>query len=374
MYALADYADMMADVVRVDAYATALRRTVRADSVVADVGAGIGTFALLAARFGARKIYAIEPADAIHLGRAIAAASGLADRIDFIQARSTEVVLPEPATVIVSDMRGTVPHFERHLPPIADARQRLLAEGGLQIPSRDRLWGAVIDAPGVYADHVAPWRDSTQGLNLQPVQHMLANTWRKVRLTPDQLLSDSQILAAVDYRMMTDPDLDVDATWTAQKPGTAHGLCVWFDSDLIDGVSFSNAPGRPRAIHGQAFFPFAVPVALREGDSISVRLQANLVGDDYMWRWTSFGHAQSTLDGVPLAAEELAKSAAGHVPVLNTQGEIDLFVLARMKESMTLGDIARELLARFPTASRDWNVTLGRIGELSRKYSTDEPN
>jgi predicted RNA methylase len=84
MYTLADYASMMADRTRIDAYAAALRHAVHADSIVADLGAGIGTFSLLAARLGARKVYAIEPQDAIHLGRAIAAASGLADRIDFI--------------------------------------------------------------------------------------------------------------------------------------------------------------------------------------------------------------------------------------------------------------------------------------------------
>ena len=154
MYTLADYAGMLADAIRIDAYAAALRQAVRADSIVADLGAGIGTFALLAARFGARKIYAIEPDDAIHLGRAIATASGLADRIDFIQARSTDVILAERATIIVSDMRGTLPQFERHIPAIADAHQRLLAEGGVLIPCRDRLWAAIIDAPEVYADHV----------------------------------------------------------------------------------------------------------------------------------------------------------------------------------------------------------------------------
>jgi protein arginine N-methyltransferase 1 len=371
MYTLADYADMMADVVRIDAYATALRRAVGADSIVADIGAGIGTFSLLAARLGARKVYAIEPEDTIHLGRAIAAANGLSDRIHFMQARSTDVVLPELATVIVSDMRGTLPQFERHLPAIADARQRLLAERGVLIPRRDRLWAAIVDAPEVYADHVAPWRDRTHGLLLRPAEEMLANTWRKIRLTPDLLLSDSQCLATLDYHEIADPGLDVEATWATRRPGTAHGLCVWFDSDLIDGVTFSNAPEQPRAIHGQAFFPFGAPVALSEGDSILVRLQANLVGDDYIWRWTSLGHTQSTLYGVPLAAQQLPKSAASHVPVLNAEGEIDLFVLARMKESIPLGDIARELLARFPLALRDWNAALGRAGELSRKYSTD---
>lgn len=369
MYTLADYAGMMADRIRIDAYAAALRHAVRGDSIVADLGAGIGTFSLLAARYGARKVYAIEPEDAIHLGRAIAAANGLADRIDFIQARSTDVVLRERATIIVSDMRGTLPQFERHLPAIADARQRLLAEGGVLIPRRDRLWAAIVDAPEAYAGHVAPWGDRTQGLVLEPARQMLANTWCKTRVTPDQLLSDSQYLTALDYHELTDPDLDVEGTWVARRAGTGHGLCVWFDSELSDGITFSNAPDQPRAIHGQGFFPFAAPVPLSEGDSMSVRLRANLIGDDYLWRWTSHGRTQSTLHGVPLTAQLLPKSAAGHVPVLGTDGEIDLFALARMQESMPLGEIAGELLARFPSALRDWNAALGRAGELSRKYS-----
>ena len=132
---------------------------------------------------------------------------------------------------------------------------------------------------------------------------------------------------------------------------------------------FSNAPDQPRAIYAQAFFPFAAPVALSEGGSISVRLQATLVGDDYLWRWTCLGRTQSTLYGVPLGPKHLTKGAAGHVPALTTEGEIDLFVLARMQESLPLGEIARELLARFPSVFRHRNAALGRAGDLARKYS-----
>ena len=372
MYTLADYAGMIADYSRLDAYAAALRHSVRPDSVVADLGAGIGAFSLLAAQFGARRVYAIEPDDAIHLGRAIAAANGLADRIEFIQARSTDVSLAERATIIVSDLRGTLPQFGRHLPAIADARERLLAANGVLIPRRDKLWAAIVEAPDVYTEHVAPWRERTHGLDLTPAREMLANTWRKVHLAPDLLLSDAQCLEIRDYHETTNPDLDVESTWTARRMGAVHGLCVWFESELIDGVTFSNAPGRTPTAHGQGFFPFATPVALGEGDSMSVRLQANLVGDDYVWRWTSLARTQSTLcTAFPPRQRQLTKSAASHVPVLNPEGEIDLFVLARMRESMPLGDIARELLTRFPSALRDWNAALGRTGELSRKYLRD---
>jgi Arginine methyltransferase oligomerization subdomain/Ribosomal protein L11 methyltransferase (PrmA) len=382
MYSIADYASMMADPVRMNAYADALRRSVNAQSVVVDLGSGTGAFAMIAAQLGARKVYAIEPDDAIHLGKAIAVASGLADRVEFVQAASTEAVLPERGDVIVSDIRGVLPLFGRHIPSIADARTRLLATSGVLIPRCDRLRAAIVEAPEVYERHVAPWCERSYGLDLQPARDMLSNTWRKVRLPPEQILTDSQLLAVLDYRVLENPNLDVAATWTARRVGVGHGLCIWFDTELADDVAFSNAPGEPAAIYGQAFFPFAMPASLGDGESISVRIRADLTGDDYLWQWSveagegpdrrrSRPVTQSTLHGVPLGIERLKKGASSHVPTLTTDGEIDCFVLSRMQAAAPLGDIARELLARFPAALRDWNDALGRVGELSRKYSRD---
>ena len=61
MYSLHFYGQMLAGEVRVNAYAEALRRVVRADSIVLDLGCGPGLFALLACKFGARHVYAVEP-------------------------------------------------------------------------------------------------------------------------------------------------------------------------------------------------------------------------------------------------------------------------------------------------------------------------
>jgi protein arginine N-methyltransferase 1 len=371
MYTITDYANMMADVPRIDAYTAALRQLVRPETVVADLGAGAGTFSLLAARLGSHRVYAIEPDDAIHVGRALAAANALDDRISFIQARSTDISLPQRATLIVSDLRGTLPLFQRHIPVIADARERLLASGGALIPRRDRLWGAIVEAPIVYAEHVAPWNGHGLGIDMRALQHLLINTWRRVRLSDADVISGHQRLAVLDYATIESHDMDVESTWIATRNGTAHGLCVWFETELADGIGFSNAPQASAAIHGQAFFPFGEPVALREHDALTVRLQANLVGEDYIWRWSCAGHNLSTLHGVPLGTRQLAKGAESHVPVLTRDGEIDLFVLSRMRDSMPVGEIARQLLDRFPSAIRDRNAALGRAGDLSRKYAKD---
>jgi len=58
-----------------DAYVEALRRTVTPGSLVLDVGTGAGILALVACRFGARRVYAIEPSNIVEVGREIASAN-----------------------------------------------------------------------------------------------------------------------------------------------------------------------------------------------------------------------------------------------------------------------------------------------------------
>jgi predicted RNA methylase len=67
MYSNPGYVSMIAERVRMRAYTAALRNAVKPGSVVLDLGAGKGIFAVLACRFGARRVYAIEPSDAIEV-------------------------------------------------------------------------------------------------------------------------------------------------------------------------------------------------------------------------------------------------------------------------------------------------------------------
>src|SRR5574338_341457 len=137
MYSLHFYGQMLADAPRMDAYASALRHAIKPDSVVMDLGCGPGVFALLACKLGARRVYAVEPNNVIGLAREAAVANGFASRIEFFDTLSTDVTLPEPATLIVSDLRGVLPYYQQHLPSILDARKRLLARDGVLIPRRD---------------------------------------------------------------------------------------------------------------------------------------------------------------------------------------------------------------------------------------------
>lgn len=318
MYSLHFYGQMLADAPRMDAYAAALRHAIRPDSVVMDLGCGPGVFALLACKLGARRVYAVEPNNVVGFAREAAAANGFADRIEFFEKLSTEITLPEPATVIVSDLRGVLPFFQQHIPSIIDARKRLLAPRGVLIPRRDVLWAAVVEAPEQYAELVSPWLNQFD-LDLSAARRFITNTWRKAHIKPEQFLAEPVCWTTIDYHDVESPDARAEIEWRAAQNGTAHGFAVWFDSELIGDIGFSNHPAGPRMIYGQGFFPFPQPVEVSEGDRIELRLAAKFVQDDYVWRWdTKFflrvdggriSFRQSSFFGVPLSASQLRNSA-----------------------------------------------------------------
>ena len=384
MYSIADYGTMMSDEVRMDAFVRALRQAVTPTSVVADIGTGTGIFALLACRFGARRVFAIEPDDAIEVAREIAAANGCADRIEFIQGISTQVTLPERADVIISDLGGVLPWFQQHIPSIADARRRLLAPGGTLIPQQDVAWAAVVELPESYGRQTKAWDSRRFGFDMDAARRIVVNTWNQARVTPDNLLTGLQRWATLDYRVVDNPDARAQITWAVTRSGTAHGLAAGFDRTVSEGIYLSNAPDAAGAvrpeIYGTVFFPWQAPVALNAGDVVTVDLEARLLRDDYIWNWKTrvleqgrpgeekANFAQSTFFGAPVSPGTLRKRAASYRPTLSEDGRIARLVLDSMKDGVSVGDIATLLKEQFSARFPRPEDALSHVADLSRQY------
>jgi protein arginine N-methyltransferase 1 len=379
MYSLSGYADMIADAVRVDAYARALQSVITPQSFVVEIGTGIGVFAVMARQMGARRVVAIEPSDAIAVARLIANDNDQPG-IEFIQALAKDVTLSEQADVIVSDLRGVLPPFNGHFQSIIDARQRILAPGGALIPIADTLYAAVVEAPD--SDDGRMPLCTRSDLKLEALRPFITNTWAKARVKPERLLTGPQAWATIDYRTMVHCHVEGTAACTVHRPGKAQGLAVWFDATLVDGVSFSNAPDHPQLIYGTAFFPWPHPVDVKEGDRICVKLEARHVGDDYVWRWASevwptgasdpaARFQQSTFHGQPIVPSKLTKGDAAQVPRLSEDGQVERCILQLMDGVTANQDIARTLIARFPNRFPRFGDALGRVGSVARRFGLD---
>jgi type I protein arginine methyltransferase len=314
-YSLAGYGEMIADRIRIDAYRNALARVVKQDSIVLDLGAGTGILSLLACTTGAAHVYAIEPSDMIEVGTELARANGFADRITFIQAFSQDVMLPRPATILISDLRGVLPLHGAHLPTIIDVRRRLLAADAILIPQADTIRAQLVGDRVLHERTVGPWRTPQYGLDLSAALRWAPNRPQKANLVPNQLIGEAASLATLHYPTIDSANVRSECIWKASGDALAHGLALWFDASLAPGVSFSNAPSSPRTIYGQFFFPFPDEVALTRGDNVAVTIDARLVDDIYIWRWRTTVSStagavkehfdQSTFQGTPISAQRL---------------------------------------------------------------------
>src|SRR5258707_4450423 len=198
MYDVLDHGRMIADRVRTSAYARAIQATVRPDSVGVDLGTGSGVFALLAARAGARKVYAIESGSVIELARELAAANGVADRIDFFHADSRSVELPERADLLISDVRGVLPLFANAIPTMIDARTRFLCDGAAMIPRGESIFAALVESPVAYAHHTDAYQ-SSYGIDFAAARRLAVNHSRRTLVRADELLSAPVLWARLDY-------------------------------------------------------------------------------------------------------------------------------------------------------------------------------
>jgi protein arginine N-methyltransferase 1 len=333
--------------------------------------------ALIAAKLGARRVYAVEPSAALQLGREAARANGLAERIEFFEMLASEVTLPEPADVLVSDLRSTLPLYQRHLPSIADVRRRLLAPGATIIPREDSLWAAIVEAHEVHESLLRPWINNGYGVDLSAGRGMATSSLRGVRLKAEQLLSPSIAWETLDYRIRERTNADADVRFEIDRSGDGHGIGLWFDSVLTEGVSITNAPGCAQLIYGQTLLPWPEAVSLKRSDEITVSLRARLAGHDYAWRWGTrverrgslvATFEQSSLAGAPLSLNSLHKRREAHVPILNEDGEVDRDVLNQIDGQRTLGEVARLLAERHPRRFPTWKEALRRACALSSRY------
>jgi protein arginine N-methyltransferase 1 len=349
---------MIADRVRMDAYREALARSIKPGDVVLDLGAGTGIMSLLACKLGAGKVHAVEHSDALVVARELAQANGCADRIEFHQSSSFDVRLFRPADVLVSDLRGVLPLHGNHVPSIMDARRRLLAPSGAQIPWQDTIRAQLVADAGLHAETLKVWKDGAFGLDLAPALRWAAHQFRKANLAQSRLVGQAQSVIKLDYRTIESPNARGEAHWIIDRDETVHGLGVWFDTALVDDIGFSNAPGRPRAIYGQMFFPFVEPLVLKHGEHVDVKLGATQVGRDYVWQWdTSVSDhggsvrvalKQSSFQASPVNPARLGPRAAGHVPEPSAEGRAAARALALIEERKPIEAIAAQLQSEFP--------------------------
>jgi type I protein arginine methyltransferase len=381
MYSLEQFAMMLSDKVRMDAYSAAIAQSVRPNDAVVDLGCGPGIFALLACKAGARRVYAIDMNGVVDFGRQLAAANGYSEKILFMRGDSRRLHLPERVNIIVSDVRGVLPLFSNAIDTLTDARDRFLAESGRLLPVSDTLFAAVVHLPDFYGSLAGAWNalpelDLSQGLPL------VLNTIQRHSINPEQVLSEPRpwhVLNYANYAAGAKASAENRIELPVTKTAVGHGLGIWFQTQLSPDIGFSTEPSAGETVYSHLFLPWLRPVSLKEGEMCSIDLRAHFVGNDYIWRWETdlpaipergaIRFVQSSFYGSLFPPSVLQKRATGFVPVLDESGQAERWILQAMDGKRSLEDIANEAARQFPHVFRRVEDAFNRAAEIAEKYS-----
>lgn len=383
-YSIQSYGAMVNDHARTQPFIDALTRLITPASVVLDIGTGAGFFALLAVQLGAARVYAIEPDDAIEVGKLCARDVAGGERIIWLKGLSTELDLPEKADVVIGDLHGTLPFHNSMIASLADARRRHLKPSGAILPMRDVLRMVPAQAPHEYQSVDQPWSSNRCGLDLTAGRPFVANSWWRARLEParaSDLLSTPSTWAELDYRSVESANLDGTLEWIIERSGILHGYYLWFDGQVADDLGYSNAPELAELVYGRAFFPLELPVAVVAGDRVRLRMATKLVDKEHIYRWDTQvsgpqGPAkaefrQTTFRSRPVLRQQMQRASAEFRPRLSPDGLVDHAVLQAMARSESLGEIAQALAADFPKRFETSANALEHVARLSLKYAAD---
>ena len=293
---------MLKDADRNSVYARAIEAMIREfikrenrPPVVLDIGTGTGLLAMLAARAGAKIVYAVEMFDQMaEIAHRVIEDNGYGDKILVIHGKSTEIdQLPEPCDILVSELLDSALLGESVIPSHVDAIRRFLHPGheNFIIPNRasvfvsliesEELWSMCSIDPNVLGGsnpfRSQDTRDCRGGRALVPVD------WKNFSRRGARLLSETRAVMTVDMcggkAHTNGSNSSSTIELRAHSKGKACGLLVHWTAYLLppefdpeEALSYSTAPGEQNwQDHWlQVLCPFPEQLACEEGDVIEV--------------------------------------------------------------------------------------------------------
>lgn len=352
-------------------YARAIRKVVTPNSVVLDLGAGIGILGLIAAAAGAKRVYLVEPQPIVKIAREIAKKNGLDDKIVILNGKIEDVELPEKVDLIISVFTGNLLFTEDLLPSLYYARDAYLKPNGKLIPDKAELYFQPVFAPTYYKDHIGRWSTPNEGLNFSPGHSLACNEihWLDRKEFSYSVLADVSAITSADFVKENIVSCQDSITCKARESRDCHGLLGWIRVHLFDKW-LSSSPDSQAVHWSPAFLPVERPLVFKTDDTIQISVHRPQNGD---WTWsirTDTDHRKhSTFLSRLDTPKQLVKLSAQYAPKLNKKGLIDLHILNMIQHGLTNQEIAQSLAGEFSGIFPTIEAAMTKVQTLVRYYS-----
>ena len=239
---------MLLDDTRNSAYDRALGECVRPGDVVLDAGAGTGLLSMMAARHGAKRVYACEMNDYFaEISQRIVLDNGLDEQVKVVKKRTTDISIDadmdsEPADVIVSETMDSILTTEGMIQTLRDAKRRLGKASTRVIPQRGAIFGRLVsfEEGSIFREVHRLGLGRSHNDRKPLLLHADSPVFRKTAST----ISGDVELLSLDFISDEDNEgiierLVVFEVSQGQQP---HAMLMWWTVNLFGEISISTHP------------------------------------------------------------------------------------------------------------------------------------
>ncbi len=340
------YRGLLKQQARIEAFRRAIHRVVGPGDRVLEVGAGLGTYSFFAADAGAAHVWGVEGNAVIHVADTIARLNGYDERVEFIRGWVPQIKLPERASVLVFEDFSVRLLDTRTYRLYGDLRASYVETNARFIPVRARQYLAPVSETDSH-EKLGESSDIAYGIDWAPSREYLMNTPCHRQVWPEAVVGTAAVVSEVEFGAAAETwQLGGRAAWRIERDVVVTGLAYWFDLDLDDDDSISNAPGALPGSWGQLLLPLDPPLTVAEGQELAAEVGPDRFADGAPgWlRWTAeaggFEVGGHEFASEPAAFADLYARSPDAVPQLSPGGEIEAKVLQLTDGTRTVGEIA----------------------------------
>ncbi|RAM48141.1 MAG: SAM-dependent methyltransferase [Hapalosiphonaceae cyanobacterium JJU2] len=276
---------MLNDVARNDAFETAIKRSIKTNCNVLDIGTGSGLLAMLAVRHGAKFVTSCEMIESIaNLAEDIIAYNGFENLIKIIPKKSQDLRigkdLTKLANILITETIDCGLIGEGILPTIRHARESLITPEALIIPSKAKIKFGLLESEQV---HNLNFVKHASKFNVSAFNAFSTIGYFPVRLSTWQysLLSEPTTALEFDFRIDSLKPRQQKISIQVERSGTLHGIVFWFELDLGNNVFFSNTIDNKKSHWMQAVQCFEVPIFVQKNNHIELTIRQDDTNIDF---------------------------------------------------------------------------------------------
>lgn len=267
---------MLNDNKRNEIYFQALRSYITEDTVVLDIGAGSGLLSMMAAKLGAKHVFAIESnANLAKCMKKIIAKNNLNKKITIINKNSHLIKLrtdiSHKADLIITEIFDCGLIGEGCLKTLSHARKNLLKPGGLILPKKAKILATAIELPKIRKKYMIA--NKISDFDLSNFNEYFRNQGEAIKITnfgKYKQLSSVQEKININFNDNFSTSIKKDFNFKIDSDGYVDCIAIWFRLYFTDDIILENHPFNNLHWDQWVLFP-QKSIKVTRGDAVQIK-------------------------------------------------------------------------------------------------------